>query len=115
MSNLVDHADRELHFRGDSKEDKEGLLRVIQAFADMGHSGGSAGVAIPTINRLLQFENLTPLTNHPTEWNRVGNEMWQSSRNPEAFSTDEGETYYLLSEGGCESNPWPKHKTEEAQ
>lgn len=61
MSNLVKHARRELELIGEDPEFIKGYLKVIQAFADMGHSGGSASVAIPTINELLQFNNLSPL------------------------------------------------------
>lgn len=99
MSNLVNHARRELEIIGEEPEFVEGYLKVIQAFADMGHSGGSASVAIPTINALLQFKNLAPLTNDPSEWNEVGYGMWQNSRNSEAFSDNGGVTHYLLSEG----------------
>jgi len=112
QSNLVDHARRELELIGEEPETIEGLLKVIQAFADMGHSGGSASVCIPWINALLQFKNLRPLTNNPAEWIQVemGNEnCWQNCRNSEAFSSDGGITYYLLSEGGNSRNPRPIH------
>jgi hypothetical protein len=98
MSNLVDHARRELELIGEEPEIIDGYLKVIQAFADMGHSGGSASIAIPTLNRLLQFQNLKPLTDDPSEWNQVDILGWQNNRNSEAFSTDGGKTYYLLSE-----------------
>lgn len=98
MSNLVDHARRELEMIGEDPEVIDGYLRIIQAFADMHPSGGMASVMIPTLNELLQFKNLKPLTNNPDEWIDHGG-IWQNARNSEAFSTDGGETYYLLSEG----------------
>jgi hypothetical protein len=99
MSNLVEHAKRELELLGETDEEYiNGILQVVNAFAAFGHSGGSASVAIPTIHELLQFHTLTPLTNNPEEWNEVAEGVWQNSRNPEAFSGDEGVTYYLLSE-----------------
>jgi len=111
MSNLVNHARRELELVGEDEVTIEGYLGVIQAFADMGHSGGSASVAIPVINELLQFKNLTALTDDPEEWMHIAEEMWgekdgvyQSRRNSEAFSYDKGKTYYLLSEGGNDGN-----------
>jgi hypothetical protein len=109
MSNLVDHARYELELIEEDPEYIEGIVNVIQAFADMGHSGGSASVAIPTINELLQFNNLAPLTNNPDEWMKVDDETWQSQRNPEAFSNDGGKTYYLLSEGGNDNHREPLH------
>lgn len=105
MSNLVDHARRELNTIKEDPETTEGLLRVVQAFADMGHSGASASIAIAQLNVLLQFENLSPLTDDPEEWHFHGpefwdgtNGIWQNRRNGEAFSNDGGKTYYLLSE-----------------
>lgn len=97
-SNLVAHARRELELIGEEQETIDGYLRVIQAYADMGHSGGSAMVAIPTINRLLQYKPLSALSNDPGEWEHVGEKMWQSKRRGEAFSNNGGVTYYLLSD-----------------
>lgn len=101
-SNLVKHARRELEILGEDEETILGYLYVIQAFADMGHSGGSAMIAIPTINDLLQFNNLKPLTNDLTEWQQLGPDMWnggqawQNRRNGRAFSEDAGKTYYFV-------------------
>lgn len=101
-SNYVKHARRELELLGEEYDTIVGYLKIIQAFSDMGHSGGSASVAIPTINALLQFQNLKPLTNNPAEWTDVGEQhgfpLSQSKRCSEAFSEDGGKTYYLLSE-----------------
>lgn len=92
-SNLVAHARHELELIGEEPDTVEGYLKVIQAFADMGHSGGSAAVAIPVVNRLLQFENLTPLTDDPADWIEVGPSVWQNRRNSRMFSEDGGKTY----------------------
>lgn len=103
MSNLVEHARRELTALNYDQETLDGFLNVIQAFADMGHSGGSASIAIPTLNELLQFKNLSPLTNDPNEWIHIAEEMWgeadgvwQNIRNGKAFSKDGGKTYTML-------------------
>ncbi len=113
MSNLADHARRELELIDEDPEFTEGIVKVVQAFADMGHSGGSAAVAIPMVNELLKFNNLSPLTNDPHEWMNVsdvtGDNMWQSRRNPEAFSRDGGKTYYLLSESPGDLDKAPRH------
>lgn len=118
QSNLVDHARRELELIGEDPDFITGYLKVIQAFADMDHSGGSASIAIPVINRLLQFGNLSDLTNNPDEWLYVSEEqwgspegIWQSRRNSEAFSNDAGNSYYLLSEGGNDKNRHPIHQS----
>ena len=92
-SNLVAHARRELNLIGEEPEVIEGYLKVIQAFADMGHSGGSAMVAIPVINELLSFRPLSPLTDDPDDWIEVGYGMWQNRRDGRMFSEDGGRTY----------------------
>jgi hypothetical protein len=110
-SNLVFHAMRELKTIREDKTHSEGLVKMVEIFASMGHSAGSAGVAIAQLNALLQFQNLSPLTDDENEWVFHGNNVWQNARNGEAFSNDGGKTYYLLSEGGSEKNPAPLHNS----
>ncbi len=98
-SNLVRHARRELELIGESPETIDWYLKVVQTFADFDHSGGSACVAILTLNQLLMFRNVSPLTNDLNEWILVGPDVWQSSRRSDAFSTNGGKTHYFLEEG----------------
>lgn len=116
MSNLVDHARRELETLGYDRETISGFLNVIQAFDEMGHSGGSASIAIPTINDLLQYKNLSPLTDDPDEWmyhdEGVWGEkggIWQNTRNGKAFSKDGGKTYTLTDDPKDISGVKPIH------
>ncbi|MGW7288963.1 hypothetical protein ACWGH4_26165 [Streptomyces sp. NPDC054847] len=103
-SNLVAHARRELRLIGEDPATIRGLAKVVQAFADMGHSGSSAHAATQYLERLLRFQPLSDLTTDPAEWidrhaeGMTPTPLWQSRRNSEAFSTDGGKTYYLLSE-----------------
>ena len=113
---IVDHARRELELLGEEQSTVDGYLKICEVFAEMGHSGGSASVFIPTLTRLLEQKNLTPLTDNPDEWNFIAEDVWgteggiwQNNRNSEAFSNDEGKTYYLLSEGGSDKNRHPIH------
>ncbi|MGW7636147.1 hypothetical protein [Streptomyces decoyicus] len=103
-SNLVAHARRELTIIGEGRDTIDGLLKVVQAFADMGHSGSSAHFASLYLDKLLRYQPLSDLTDNPAEWiDRHADGMsstpcWQSVRNSEAFSDDGGKTYTLLSE-----------------
>lgn len=98
MSNLVDHAKRELSRTEEDQEFIDSIVTAIERFASYGHSGSSALAAIEILGRLLRFENLTPLTDDPAEWIEVSDDpLWQSKRNPEAFSVDKGRTFYTLS------------------
>ena len=110
MSSLVEHARRELVRIGETPETISGILDVVQSFADMQHSGFSATYTIGVLGKLLAFKPLSPLTDDPTEWSLISSEisgssdglwqngLWQNVRNPEAFSLNGGETYYVLSE-----------------
>lgn len=96
--NLVEHARRELELIGEEPDTIEGYLNVIRAFSAMGHSGGSASVAIPVIHDLLQYKHLSPITDSPDEWydhgEMSGTPLWQCIRNGALFSNDGGKTYY---------------------
>ena len=115
---LVEHAKRELALAGNDEAFNNSIIKAIEGFTSYGHSGGSASVAIPMLNDLLQFKNLTPLTDDPEEWQQHSKEMWdgekgvwQSRRNSEAFSNDGGKTYYLLSEVKDTNNPERTHES----
>lgn len=90
---------------GETEETKTQIIKIVQAFSDMGHSGSSAVFVMDTVDRLLHFKNLKPLTAHPSEWQYHDAEtwgepggIWQNRRNSEAFSHDGGIHYYLLSD-----------------
>ncbi len=116
-SNLVNHARQEFELLGNMDTwFVEGCINVIQTFADMGHSGGSASVAIPVINELLQHKNLSPLTDNPDEWIHHDEDIWgepggiwQNRRNSEAFSNDGGKTYHFHSESSGDKDCKPIH------
>lgn len=116
-SNLLRHAETELKRLGMGDRENQILIDMMKVFVSYGHSGGSASWFIATFVRLAQFENLSPLTSNPDEWQIVdwadpNNRCWQSKRNAEAFSLDKGRTYYLLSEGATQMDPRPLHESE---
>lgn len=122
-SHMVAHARRELTRIGEDEWTIEGVARVMEAWSDMGHSGGSHFALAPVLSRLLNFEPLTPLTNDPQEWYFHGDGtygiegtheeggFWQNIRNSAAFSNDGGETYWLTSEGANDTERFPLHKS----
>lgn len=97
-SGLVAHARRELELLGEEEGAIEWYCKVIQAFADFGHSGGSAAATIPVLYDLLRYQNLTPLTDTPEDWIEVADGMWQNRRCSRAFSENGGRSYYLVDE-----------------
>lgn len=74
---------------------------VCKLFCEQGHSGMSAGFTIGLITKLLKGDNLTPLTNDPSEWSHEewhGEGHYQSKRNFSCFSDDNLKTYYDIDE-----------------
>lgn len=100
MGNLRDHAKYELELIGEEPETIEWYLKVVDAFSSFGHSGGSASVTIPVLYKLLNYENLKPLTSDPDEWidhgSISGAPLWQNKRNSRYFSTDGGKSWYKV-------------------
>lgn len=114
-SELVAHARKELELIGEDEQTTVGYLRVVQAFADMGHSGMSAMVGIPVIASLLRYENLSPITDNPDEWIFHDSNLmppkgvWQNKRNPSIFSNDGGKTYYDQNEDVTNKDDWTQY------
>lgn len=105
MGNIREHAIREMKL---AKVDEDiygdmtskAVLKMIDAFESEGHSGMSASIVLSIFNRVINFANLTPLTNDPEEWQQHDYGTWQNKRNSSAFSLDRGSSYYLLGDGG---------------
>lgn len=106
---ISDHARIELEKLGEEQMLVDGYSEVVSAFERLakGLEGDEMENAIHILNSLFRGENVSPLTNDPAEWRFYGssrvdapNGVWQSTRNPNAFSTDNGTTYYLLARHG---------------
>lgn len=98
LSDLSKHAIVELSL---IKEDSKVMLwyvSVLEAYAAFNHTIQTTEHTIGVLNRLMRYENLAPLTDEPLEWVLVGTDMWQSTRNFDAFSNNGGKTYKLYSE-----------------
>lgn len=98
-SNLVAHAREELRRAGLFDDDAmyggmigEATLRMVEVFADEGHSGYSAGISISVLEKLLRFEPLTPLTGDEDEWTEVADGVFQNRRCSHVFR-ENGEAY----------------------
>lgn len=117
-SAFVTHARRELTLIGEEPEFIDWYIRVIEEFHSLGHSGGSMFATLPVLIKLLKFQSLSELTDDPNEWfyHDLGEgSCWQNKRDGEAFSNDGGKTYYLLREGGNDSNREPLHESRKVE
>lgn len=86
--NLYAHAKAELPpDEGDEMNAmmNRGLLEMVLVFGSQGHSGFSASFATSTLEKLLRYQPLRPLTGEPGEWNEVGNGVFQNNRCSHVF------------------------------
>ena len=105
-SNIADYAWNELNraglFTGDGDlyggMTGRAVMDLVDVFVEQGHSGASSAVVAYAFHRLIMFEPLGPLTDDPDEWMKVADGLWQSRRQPRAFSQDGGKTYRLNDE-----------------
>ena len=115
MSNLISHAQREFRAAGWIKEDGSyndemqedicnHVLKLLEVFADEGHSGSSAPYAIELFSKLAKFDPLTPLTGEDWEWNHINDDrtnnvsVYQNNRCGAVFKQSDrfnGDPYYL--------------------
>ena len=107
MSNYKTHAQREFRAAGwiddDGKycDEMQGwvcdhVLKLLDAFADEGHSGSSAPYAINVFSKLAKFEPIVPVTGEDWEWVDVDNGMYQNKRCSHIFKQAdrfEGQAY----------------------
>lgn len=92
MSNLVEHAKRELALLRAPNEPDEmqdaieaNILKMVEFFSEAGHSGSSAPYTIGLLTKLLSFEPVLPLTGEDSEWNEVGPGVFQNNRCSHVF------------------------------
>lgn len=100
-SNFVLHAKRELALMGmpvDGPADDmntrmaQHIITMVRAFGEEGHSGFSASYAIGLLEKVLRFEPLSPITGADSEWNEVGDGIFQNNRCSHVFK-ENGEAY----------------------
>ena len=99
MSNLELHAKKEMEIAGLFSKDSDyggmlgdAVMKMIRVFADEGHTGFSAGMAISIFEKVARFEPLTPLTGADDEWMEVGEGVFQNIRCSHVFKKD-GDAY----------------------
>lgn len=109
---LVEYAKDELERAGWFKEDSDyagmvgpAVVKMVEKFAEEGHSGYSAGLALALFRRVAAFRPLTPLENPLSngEFHDVSGPSGtmqmttlQSTRLSSLFSEDSGKTWYDL-------------------
>ena len=98
----VNHAEKEfevLGWPGDCDMQEmvcENILELLKVFAEQGHSGSSAPYVLNLFNKLARFNPISPLTGKDSEWNEVGENMFQNNRDSSVFKAGkDGKAYWL--------------------
>jgi len=110
MSNLVEHAKRELELIGAFSEDDDfyggmtgkAVMELIEVFAEQGHSGMSASIVRSLFSKLADYKPLAPLTFKDDEWNDPDDptfdngDTYQNKRNSAVFKAGkDGRPHYI--------------------
>ena len=114
MSNLVDHARRELELYGAFDEERDfyggltgkAVLELVEVFAKQGHSGMSANIVRQLFNTVADYKPLGPLTGGDDEWNEIGSGVLQNNRCGRVFKEndvayDSEGVIFKNPDGGC--------------
>jgi hypothetical protein len=96
MSNLVDHAKRELKLIGAFDKDKDfyggmtgkAVMQLVRLFAKQGHSGMSASLVRSLFDKVARYEPISPLTGEDDEWNEIRSGLLQNKRCSRVFKRD---------------------------
>lgn len=91
------HLELELNLNHEGDEDiKEFYKKVIDAYTDFPHDERTIYFTSSALYHLMKHENLSPITDHPSEWRVIGEGVWQNKRNPRMYSNDAGTTTILF-------------------
>jgi len=61
------------------------ILKLLDVFADEGHSGSTAPYTINLFSKLAAFEPIVPVTGEDWEWTEVGHGVYQNKRCSHVF------------------------------
>ena len=103
MTALGDHAIAELDIIGETDPIRDSTITIVGTLAEL--TVPQRDIVNAYVALLTQFQPLSPLTNDPDTWidrSATSGErpLWQSSRDPDAWSRDDGVTYFRMSENG---------------
>ena len=102
MTALGDHAIAELDYQGIVDPERARIVTIVGSFAEFADAD-IPGI-LEKVQLLLQFKPLSALTSDADEWEErddvvPGQQVWQSTRQPDAWTYDDGfHTYFLMSE-----------------
>lgn len=122
--NYLDHAKKEFNIagwtdnNGNFKDEMQELvckdvLDLLSVFSKQGHSGASAAYTIGLFKQLVTWDIISPLTGEDSEWNDVGDGLFQNNRCSRVFK-ENGIAYDIEGKvfrdpnGNCYTNGYSK-------
>jgi hypothetical protein len=114
LSAMSKHAIVELSLIKEEPKIMLWYVSVLEAYNIMQLTEEASDHCLETLTRLIRYENLAPLTDEPMEWVKVGDDIWQSIRNYDAYSTNGGKTFKLHSENNDVEHATMKMEKEDA-
>lgn len=69
------------------------VIKLLEVFANEGHSGNSAPYAINLFKQLAMFEPIVPLTGEDFEWVKISSDTWQNNRCSHVLRDANGRAY----------------------
>jgi hypothetical protein len=117
-SPLVEHVAKEI-----GRVDRDVVLNCVniaRVFSIEGHSGGSASIVIPWIQKALSWDVVAPLTGEADEWMDVselsGRPLWQNRRCGRVFKEEDGSCYdvegiVFVEKNGASYTQYPGSRT----
>lgn len=89
---MVAHANSEVTLAGLDAVTAASYMQAVQGFANLNLTNDD----IAQITKLLNMENITPLTTNPSDWTQISDTLWTNSRNEHVYSQDGGNSYYVM-------------------
>lgn len=99
VTRMLANALREMHLISIDTQTK---IRVIKILALLAY--GDHKIDLGFVQQLLNGQTFSPITNRPEEWANIGDQTWQSVRNPNLYSTTGGSTYWDVTERGTKND-----------
>lgn len=106
MTALGDHAISELELIDAPSVIADPLVLIVGTFADVPDPATNWPIMREYLDKLLKMQPLSPITANPDEWTSRfeqagGVALWQSARDPNAWTRDPTfAKYFLMSEAG---------------
>lgn len=102
MTVLGEHATAELTYQGVEDPEKSNIITIVGTFAEF--TDEEIPDILAKVQKLLCFQPLSQLTNDPAEWTLRddvvnGQQVWQSTRYPDAWTYDPTFAVYFLLSG----------------